>query len=121
MNAAEYRLKAEQRLVDADASPETTFEGHNPMADRRIAEAQVFATLAISAPEEPAAELAALRKAVAELLHDAATSADSQAPAVIARFREYLPATVHGGPVLALTDDLMRAECNGCETAGGAA
>ena len=40
--AAEYRLAAEQLLADAAASSrETTFEGHNPMADRTIAEAQV--------------------------------------------------------------------------------
>lgn len=51
-----------------------------------------------------------LRKAVAALLHDTDTSPDADASAVIARFREGLPDTRHGEPVLELADDLMRAE-----------
>lgn len=70
MNAAEYRLKAEQMLADAAASRETTFEGHNPMADCTIAEAQVFATLAISAPEQPDSELEALRARITTIHYE---------------------------------------------------
>lgn len=74
--AAEYRLRAEQLLADAAASQETTFDGHNPMADRTIAEAQVYATLAISAPEEPHAELDALREAIRAIHYEVDGSPD---------------------------------------------
>jgi hypothetical protein len=43
-----YR-EAERLLAVASQSTETTFEGHNPEADRTIAEAQVHATLALTA------------------------------------------------------------------------
>lgn len=108
MNAAEYRHKAESLLAESLTITRPYEEGPCE-ADRTIAEAQVYATLAISAPEEPAAELAALRRAVAEMLHAAATSPDSEHSAVINRFREYLPATVHGDPVLALADEKILA------------
>lgn len=43
-----YR-EAERLLARASISKSTTFEGHNPEADRDIAEAQVRATLALAA------------------------------------------------------------------------
>lgn len=55
-------------------------------------------------------ELDALRRAVAELLHDADTSADDQAAEVISRFREGLPDTTHGERVLAIAAELMAGE-----------
>lgn len=48
-----------------------------------------------------------LQRAVAALLHDADTSADDQLPQVLGRFREGLPDTAHGEPVLALAAQLM--------------
>jgi hypothetical protein len=45
----EHYRKAEMLLADAFASNGTTFEGHNPEADRLIAAAQVHATLAQAA------------------------------------------------------------------------
>jgi hypothetical protein len=81
--AAEYRLAAEQLLTEAAASSrETTLEGHNPMADRTIAEAQVYATLAISAPEEPLAEMAALRDRVTAIHYEVDGSLDSDGSCV---------------------------------------
>lgn len=77
------------------------------IASMLAAEAQVYATLATAAPDRGDAEVLALRRAVAELLHDADTSADSQAAEVLTRFREGLPDTAHGEPVLTLAAELM--------------
>lgn len=60
MTGPEHYREAERLLAVANASTDTTFEGHNPEADRTIAEAQVHATLA-KAPTDESAELAALR------------------------------------------------------------
>jgi hypothetical protein len=46
MNGPQHYLAAEQLLAMADESKETTFEGHNPEADRMIARAHVHALLA---------------------------------------------------------------------------
>jgi len=49
MNGPQNYQEAERLLALADESKETTFEGHNPEADRLIAAAQVRATLALTA------------------------------------------------------------------------
>lgn len=49
MNGPEHYREAERLLAVANASTETTFEGHNPEADRTIAEAHVHALLAMTA------------------------------------------------------------------------
>lgn len=46
MTGPEHFREAEKLLALARDSKETTFEGHNPEADRTIAEAQVHAMLA---------------------------------------------------------------------------
>ena len=46
MNGPQHYTEAERLLALADESKETTFEGHNPEADRMIAEAHVHAVLA---------------------------------------------------------------------------
>lgn len=78
-------------------------------ADRLIAAAQVHATLATVAPVGTSVEdeLTALRSAVAAMLHDADTSADHQLRTAIDQFRSTLAGTTHGGPVLALVEDLV--------------
>lgn len=77
--------------------------------------ATAHATLAAAPSQAPevsgaAAELDALRRAVAELLHDVDTRPDSEVKAALDSFREGLPDTAHGEPVLALAADLMHAE-----------
>lgn len=77
--------------------------------------ATAHATLATAPERAPevvgaAAELAALRRAVAELLHDVDTRPDSEVQAALESFRAGLPDTAHGEPVLVLVDALMRAE-----------
>ncbi len=49
MTGPEHYREAEQLLAVAFASEDTTFEGHNPEADRLIAAALVHATLAQAA------------------------------------------------------------------------
>lgn len=49
MNGPDHYREAERLLAAARESKETTFEGHNPEADREIAAAQVHATLALTA------------------------------------------------------------------------
>lgn len=49
MNGPQHYREAERLLVVARDSKETTFEGHNPEADRTIAEAHVHAVLAMTA------------------------------------------------------------------------
>lgn len=49
MTGPEHYREAERLLTVANASTETTFEGHNPEADRSIAEAHVHAMLAMTA------------------------------------------------------------------------
>lgn len=57
-----YRTEALALLAASRENKSTTFEGHNPEADRLIAEAQVHATLARD--EERAAEFADMRDAL---------------------------------------------------------
>ncbi|MFD8088721.1 hypothetical protein [Streptomyces malaysiensis] len=49
MTGPEHYREAERLLAVAAQDSNTTFEGHNPEADRTIAEAQVHATLALAA------------------------------------------------------------------------
>lgn len=49
MNGPQHYSEAERLLALARDSKETTFEGHNPEADRTIAEAHVHALLALTA------------------------------------------------------------------------
>jgi hypothetical protein len=66
VTGSEHYREAERLLEVATASTETTFEGHNPEADRTIAEAHVHALLA-KAPTDESTELAALRGFVREV------------------------------------------------------
>jgi len=61
----DHRAEAVRLLAASREDKNTTFEGHNPEADRLIAEAQVHATLARS--EERAAQTADLREALQSL------------------------------------------------------
>lgn len=49
MNGPQHYREAERLLAAADESTLTTYEGHNPEADRLIAEAHVHAMLAMTA------------------------------------------------------------------------
>jgi len=49
MNGPQHYREAERLLALARDGKETTFEGHNPEADRTIAEAHVHAMLAMTA------------------------------------------------------------------------
>lgn len=103
----EYVAMAERLAKQANHF--TYGDGADPVAGGALAaEALVYATLATAAPTGPSAELVALRQAVAELLHDADTSADSQAAEVISRFRTGLLQAEHGAPALALAAQLMQ-------------
>lgn len=102
----QYAVMAE-RLADK-ANHYTYGDGGDSVTGGALAaEALVYATLATVAPDDP--ELDVLRVAVAELLHDAATSADDQAAEVIRRFREGLADTTYGVRVLAVAEELMQA------------
>ncbi|MEU0675427.1 hypothetical protein ABZ330_21550 [Streptomyces sp. NPDC006172] len=114
MTGPEHYREAESLLAMSRDVLRPNDDGHCE-ADRIIAEAQVHATLATAPAQAPevsgaSAELAALRRAVAELLHDVDTRPDSEVKAALDSFREGLPDTAHGEPVLALHDELMRAE-----------
>lgn len=60
--STDHRAEALRLLDVANEDKNTTFEGHNPEADRTLAEAQVHATLARN--EEQAATTADLREAL---------------------------------------------------------
>lgn len=67
-------------------------DGADPAVGAALAaEAQVQATLALTAAQSEVPDLLALREAVAELLHDVETSADDQLLEVLGRFRAGLP------------------------------
>ncbi|MFH9072738.1 hypothetical protein [Streptomyces alboflavus] len=57
MTAEHHAREALRLLALARESKDTTFEGHNPEADRTIAEAQVYATLALAAQAPAPAQL----------------------------------------------------------------
>lgn len=110
MKTRDYYAAQAERLADR-ANHYSYGDGGDPVTGAALAaEAQVYATLATTAPAAPPvsdAQLDALREAVALMLHDADTSADDQARDVIARFREGLAATTYGAPVLDRVDELM--------------
>ncbi|MFD6970719.1 hypothetical protein [Streptomyces sp. NPDC059949] len=58
MTGPEHYREAELLLATAHDGNDTTFEGHNPEADREIAKAQVHATLALAAATAMSAPVA---------------------------------------------------------------